>query len=173
MKGSKTGLFYGDAEGQYLAILQEELIPWRSNEDAADTPSMDWIRNFSHIDLVDEETGQRKIILMTSDSMTPAKGHWYGIRYDGLGRTMPELRNLSLEWGKKGISDTNTVGIPNLDGIAVQQMQEDGIRASNAPLGAAPWTFKNIDITLVDQIALTSGEGDFLDQLPDCRWNLH
>ena len=68
MKGSKTGLFYGDAEGQYLAILQEELIPWRSNEDAADTPSMDWIRNFSHIDLVDEETGQRKIILLSSNS---------------------------------------------------------------------------------------------------------
>ncbi|MBD3869611.1 MAG: right-handed parallel beta-helix repeat-containing protein, partial [Acidobacteria bacterium] len=109
-------------------------------------------------DLIAQGVGPGSI-LMTSDSMTPAKGHWYGIRYDGLGRTMPELRNLSLEWGKKGISDTNTVGIPNLDGIAVQQMQEDGIRASNAPLGAAPWTFKNIDITLVDQIALKIDSG--------------
>jgi len=98
-------------------------------------------------------------ILMTSESMTPAKGHWYGLRYDGLTRALTDLRNLSLEWAKKGISDSNTVGIPNLDGIDIQQMLEEGIRASNAPLGAAPWTFRNINVSLIDQIGIKIDSG--------------
>lgn len=57
-------------EFQVPDSLQDELIPWTNNKDADDTPSMDWVRNFSHVDLVDEETGQRKIILLTSNSGT-------------------------------------------------------------------------------------------------------
>jgi hypothetical protein len=48
--------------------LQDELIPWQEEGGEDGSPSIDWVRNFSHIDLVDEETGQRKIILLTSNS---------------------------------------------------------------------------------------------------------
>jgi hypothetical protein len=50
--------------------LHDELIPWQEEGGKDGSPSMDWVRNFSHIDLVDEETGQRKIILLTSNSGT-------------------------------------------------------------------------------------------------------
>ena len=93
-------------------------------------------------------------IQMTSESITPAKGHWYGIRYDGLARPLTELRNLSLEWGVKGISESSSVGIPDLDGIAVQQMTQEGIRSTTAPAGTGDWTFRNIDIDLVDWIGM-------------------
>ena len=93
-------------------------------------------------------------IQMISESITPAKGHWYGIRYDGLARPLTELRNLSLEWGVKGISESSNVGIPDLDGIAIQQMTQEGIRSTTAPTGTADWTFRNINVALVDQIGM-------------------
>jgi hypothetical protein len=89
-------------------------------------------------------------ITMTSDSMTPAKGHWYGIRYDGTARALTELRGLWIEWGRKGISDTNNVGIPDLDGIDVHQMDQDGVRTANAPVSTGDWTFRTVEISQVD-----------------------
>jgi hypothetical protein len=100
-------------------------------------------------DLIAQGVGPGSIQL-TSESITPAKGHWYGIRYAGTARPLTELRDLSLEWGRYGISDSDNVGIPDLDGIVIQQMQEDGINASRAPLGTGLWTFRNIDVSLVD-----------------------
>ncbi len=93
-------------------------------------------------------------IVMTSDSITPAKGHWYGIRYDGVPRPLAELRNVSLQWGRKGLSDSNSVGIPNLDGVSITQMREDGIRTTSAPAGVGVWTLRNLQVSLVDQAGL-------------------
>ncbi len=100
-------------------------------------------------DLVAQGVGPGSI-QMTTDSMTPAKGHWYGIRYDGLLRAMTELTGLSLSWGVKGLSDTNHVGIPDLDTIGIQQMEEDGIRVLQAPLGTGTWTFHDVQISQID-----------------------
>ena len=72
--------------------LQDDLIPWPNHEDVDNPPSMAWIRDYSHIDLVDEETGKRKIILLTSNSgrapVEPAVTH------ARLKRTIPVLDKL-------------------------------------------------------------------------------
>jgi hypothetical protein len=91
-------------------------------------------------------------ILMTSDSSTPAKGHWYGIRYVGLPRPLPELRGLGLEWGVTGLSDSDSVGIPDLDLLEIRQMTQDGIRATSAPQGIAEWTLRDVQISQIDAV---------------------
>jgi hypothetical protein len=45
--------------------LQEELIPLQEGG-ATGSYSMDWLKDYSHIEIVDEQTGKRKIILMRS-----------------------------------------------------------------------------------------------------------
>jgi hypothetical protein len=96
-------------------------------------------------------------IVMTSDSSTPEKGDWYGIRYGGLPRSLIGLRGLALEWGVKGLSDSNHVGVPDLDLIEIQQMTEYGIHATSAPAGTSEWTMRNV------QIAQSDSQGASID----------
>ena len=100
--------------------------------------------------LIAQGVGPRSIV-MTSDSSTPEKGHWYGIRYDGLSRSLPELRALALEWGVKGLSDSNSVGIPDLDLIEIQHMDQHGIHALSAPGGSGDWTMRHVRISQIDE----------------------
>ena len=101
-------------------------------------------------DLVAQGTGPDSI-LMVSDSTTPARGHWYGIRYAGVPRALTELRDLSLEWGVRGLSESDAVGVPDLDGLRIEQMQEDGIYATNAPAGTGDWTITGLQVSQVDR----------------------
>jgi len=46
--------------------LQGGMIPLQENGEAPDSYSLDWLKDYSHIEIVDEQSGKRKIILMTS-----------------------------------------------------------------------------------------------------------
>ena len=106
--------------------------------------------------LMAQGVGPRSIV-MTSDSSTPEKGHWYGIRYAGLSRLLNELQGLALEWGVKGLSDSNNVGVPDLDLIEIYQMTQYGIHATTAPGGVSTWTMRDVQISQVD------GSGAYID----------
>ncbi len=50
--------------------LQGELIPLQE-EETPGSYSMDWLKDYSRIEIVDEQTGKRKIILMRSGASRP------------------------------------------------------------------------------------------------------
>jgi len=57
--------------------LLGEMISLQENGEASGSYSMDWLRDYNHIEIVDEQSGQRKIILMrrgTSGSPEISKG---------------------------------------------------------------------------------------------------
>ncbi|MBD3868652.1 MAG: right-handed parallel beta-helix repeat-containing protein [Acidobacteria bacterium] len=109
-------------------------------------------------DLIAEGSGPGSI-QMTSGSVTPGKGHWYGIRYSGENRALTDLRGLTVEWGAWGLSGTS---IPSLDQVVVRGMRTYGIHADQAPLGAGTWTFRDLEINDVDRdgARLTTGSED-------------
>jgi hypothetical protein len=109
-------------------------------------------------DLVAQGSGPGSI-LMTSGSVTPAKNHWYGIRYTGVSRPLTELRGLSLEWGVRGLSDTDSIGVPDLDGIDIQQMSQEGILTSGSLADNDNWTLRDLRISLVGSYGLRFNTG--------------
>jgi len=96
--------------------------------------------------LVVQGTGPGSISLTTA-SPAPHHSQWYGIRYAGTARALPDLRGLLLEWGMTGLSHEGDVGIPSLEDVTIRNMKEDGVTATSSPEGTDTWTFRNLYIS--------------------------
>ncbi len=90
-------------------------------------------------------------VVFSTASGTPAKGHWFGIRFLGTGGETSTLQGCRIEWARFGVHGATGARLPDLVGCTIDQMTDHGVSGSMPDRPGDTWTARSTVITNIGQ----------------------